>query len=331
MNLIHRWFFLLLHFSGLNRLFFWLNRHRQIILTYHNVIPDALFTESLQMDLSHSASVFNFQIGLLRARFPITTEFGVAGSFMITFDDGFRNNLMTAAPILARHGVKACFFVCINSVFNGKTLLIDRLIMWVSNAPSGSYWIGPLHILLDDTDSRRMAWGQLYHHLLGHYGDFAALIDQMNAQHPFDMLPIPDALCLERFTPMNREQVAELATMGHAIGCHTRDHPILSKLSNDQIETELRACEPYLDDLFNTGLFSYPFGGEQEVSGAAIDACRRSRFSGGVLNTEHPSEVLYDPVYGVPRQSLPNNTNTYELAAKLSGSERFIKRLLRYA
>jgi len=88
---------------GIIRLFHFLNRNRQLGLTYHNVLPDELFDPDLvHLGVSCSLSTFIVQIEALRKRFAVTTEIGKPGTCMITFDDGYRINLL--AP---RHPRKA--------------------------------------------------------------------------------------------------------------------------------------------------------------------------------------------------------------------------------
>ncbi len=129
---------------GIIRLFHFLNRNRQLVLTYHNVLSDELFDPDLvHLGVSCSLSTFIVQIAALRKRFAVTTEIGKPGSCMITFDDGYRNNLM-AAEELARRGMSGVFYVpaC---YFSGERILwVDRLLLWVSYASAGTYTIlGP--------------------------------------------------------------------------------------------------------------------------------------------------------------------------------------------
>src|SRR5206468_10434678 len=46
----------------------------------------------------------------------------------LTFDDGYENNALIAAPILRRHGIPATFFVCRRQTQRGKYLLFTYLI-----------------------------------------------------------------------------------------------------------------------------------------------------------------------------------------------------------
>jgi peptidoglycan/xylan/chitin deacetylase (PgdA/CDA1 family) len=46
----------------------------------------------------------------------LETGVGLAACLAITFDDGYQGNATIAAPILARHGQRACFFVTTNFI-----------------------------------------------------------------------------------------------------------------------------------------------------------------------------------------------------------------------
>ena len=47
-------FYFFMTHLGVIRFFYWLNRRKNVVLTYHNVIPDALFDHSPHLGVSHS-------------------------------------------------------------------------------------------------------------------------------------------------------------------------------------------------------------------------------------------------------------------------------------
>lgn len=86
-------------------------RHDRIIY-YHSVDPDA--------PRSHRPEQFAAQLGWLHAQgyrtvFPwdllVPRRAGEPPRVAITFDDGYRDNLLVAAPLLERYGMLATFFV----------------------------------------------------------------------------------------------------------------------------------------------------------------------------------------------------------------------------
>jgi len=100
-------------------------RPRASVLMYHRVndydgseltTPTAVFAEMLQR-LARECHVIPLS-DLVR-----TLECGGAiepRTVVITFDDGYRDNLKVAAPLLARHGLPATFFIATGHVDSGR-------------------------------------------------------------------------------------------------------------------------------------------------------------------------------------------------------------------
>src|SRR5439155_18588951 len=108
-------------------------------LTYHNVIPDEEFDGILHLGQSHRASVFERHLSIIKSRKALGGEVPGVGGCVITFDDGYRNNHAVARGILGRYGIKACFFVPLQPLREGSTLIIDQVALWFSYVPTGEY------------------------------------------------------------------------------------------------------------------------------------------------------------------------------------------------
>lgn len=78
------------------------------IVHYHFVFDDEL--DSFGRQLVFLAGVFE-PVSLSEAVERLRTGAVQGREVVVTFDDGFRNQLRNAAPLLAEHGIAACFFV----------------------------------------------------------------------------------------------------------------------------------------------------------------------------------------------------------------------------
>lgn len=56
-------------------------------------------------------------------------------SYVITFDDGFKNNLTVASEILDKHNLKATFYLTTNFIENNENSWIDEIEFFVENNP----------------------------------------------------------------------------------------------------------------------------------------------------------------------------------------------------
>jgi len=310
---------------GVIRLFYWLNRHRQCVLAYHNVLPDELFDQNLlHLGVSCSLGTFIVQIESLRNRFEVTTEIGKPGTCMITFDDGYRNNLLAAEELEKRH-LSGLFFIpaC---YFSGETILwMDRLLMWVSYAPAGAYTILGRSIQIDTARSRYTLWDQLYDELLNDYNHKQRLINELDQLIPFDALcaAVDEPMYAQRFVGLNEADLALMKQRGHKLGCHSWRHDIMAKLSVEDLALDFAECGKY-QSRYNTAYFCYPFGGPQEISETVIAKCKQQGWDAGFANYPTDNNNRFE----LGRISLDDLTDKHFIEARLSGFESFLRKHL---
>ena len=122
---LKRLFYYCLELSGCNALFRRRNKGRLKTLMYHSISPDgASFFPN-----ANSATDFERQLRYLKRHYALvglTQDGEITGcradrvNVLLTFDDGFRDNHEVAFPLLARHGVKGCFFLIADCLEQGS-------------------------------------------------------------------------------------------------------------------------------------------------------------------------------------------------------------------
>ena len=327
-HLILKILYFLTYWIGINKLFYFLNRHQQRVLTYHNVLPDEVFDNTLHLGVSHDSNTFDKQISYIVSQLDITTDLGKENSCVITFDDGYRNNFIEAHSILKEYNAKAYFFIPVNMILNNEeTLWIDQILMWISYVPDGLYPLTDLGIVINinDVKSRQQMFSKVWTLLLKNYDKKDILLNEMQNSYAFEMLDIHPDIKKLRFNGLTQDQLFKMKNYGHKIGCHSIHHDILSKLGYADLESDIKESEYYLDSLFNTNIYSYPFGGVNEVSKKVIQQLKKSKFSNAMVNISEP--LFPYNKYAIPRISLPNSSDKYLIDAKLSGFEYFLKYL----
>jgi peptidoglycan/xylan/chitin deacetylase (PgdA/CDA1 family) len=318
----------LLYLSGMVHLAYWLNRHRQVIVTYHNVLPDRMLDDSLHSREAHAESAFARQLEIIRRRFAVTAELDRPGTCLITFDDGYSNNARVAGPLLAQAGLPAYFFVPLETAQAGQPNWVDKFRLWLGAAPSGNYRISGTEIILGDAASRHRAAGALWRLIENDYRVRHAILEDMERSVPFTTLPIDPELRALRYDPMTIDELKRLAGAGHKVGCHSRAHDILSRLSASEIEADFRDCAACRGSLYNTDIYAYPFGGAAHLDERVIAACRRAGFSAAFIYLPSLDGTAFEPGrFAIPRRTLPNTANRFAIEAKLSGAEAFLKRV----
>lgn len=320
----------LLYASGAVHLAYWLHRNRQVIVTYHNVLPDGMLDDSLHSREVHTASAFRKQLAIIRRRFPITTELGRPGTCVITFDDGYANNARVAGPLLSQAGATAYFFVPLETARSGQPNWVDRLRLWLGAAPSGIYTIADAEITLDDAASRHRAAGTLWQIIENDYRARHTVLADMERVVPFTALPIDRERRALRYDAMTPREIQDLAAAGHKIGGHSRAHDILSRLSATELDADFHDCAAARGTLYNTDVYAYPFGGVEHLDERVIAACRRCGFSAAFIYLPTIEGTPFAPgAFTIPRQTLPNAASRFAIEAKLSGAEAWLKRLAR--
>jgi peptidoglycan/xylan/chitin deacetylase (PgdA/CDA1 family) len=310
---------------GITRLLYACNRHRLLILTYHNIIPDEFFDDALHLGVSHRLSEFERQVDLIAERFDVTTDFHSdrSRSCVITFDDGYKNNIV-AAEYLERKGIRGVFFVPVEPAVTGRPLSIDRILQWFSYVPPGVYSVEQHPFEIFET-GRREAFSKFYSWMGQNTRNWDKAPELLDHCYPFTKLKkLPEQYFKLRFQPMSRDELARLRSAGHLVGCHSWNHRPLAMLDDEEMQADFASCAAHRD-LFNVAVYSYPFGGPNEIDRRAIRACKSFGYQSAVTNcaASGPTDRM-----ALPREALPRELSPGMLDAKLSGLEASIKRLL---
>jgi len=313
------------YYSCLLNFFYFLNRKKQVILSYHNIIPDQHFSNLPHLGVSSSTSVFYKQLEIILKRFKTTTTIGIPASCMITFDDGYRNNLKIAASVFKQKGIQGVFFVPACYFNEENKLWVDRILMWVSYVPKGTYNILGNSFLIDSLQSRHELWQNIYKQLMKNYSLVNSLYDSLIIQCSFAKIKSkvdPDLYDL-RFEGLSIKELTEMKDMGQLLACHSFKHDVLSKLNRIDLENDFNACDDFRH-MYNSNYYAYPFGGNTEVSADVISMCKKYGYSAAFSNFDSNT----NNTHYIGRISLDNLNNKYHIEAKLSGFEKFLKLFL---
>ena len=99
------------YWTGVDALFYRLNRKAKRIVTFHNVLPDRLWRDNLANGVSNSLKDFETIIARCAKRFRFSTDLLDAKTLTVTFDDGYHNQFAFAFKSLREKGIPACVFV----------------------------------------------------------------------------------------------------------------------------------------------------------------------------------------------------------------------------
>jgi peptidoglycan/xylan/chitin deacetylase (PgdA/CDA1 family) len=202
---------------------------------------------------------------------------------VLTFDDGLRNNVDIAFPILARLGLPATFFVCPGLIERGQWLwnheARQRLLRLPSLAELSRETGGPAEVEAFvewmkslDLASRNKVEGLVCAATPG----FAPTAEE---KHDFDLA--------------GWEELRRLDPRIVTIGSHTLSHPILTSLKAQEVEVEVAQSRRLLETRLRrtVDLFAYPNGDLNTV----VHECVRRHYRAAVSVEEGWVGALCDP------------------------------------
>lgn len=324
--------------AGILRLFQHVHRHRIIIWMVHGVMDERdhsswkplrpqLSREKLDEYLRVLSKKYRFislkdAMEMLRGRKPIQPY-----SMVLTFDDGYRNNVTNALPILGRHRAPATFFVPTGFLNDPRPFWCDRLDYALQHAHvSGrEVRVGSLAVCLDGSsrealrDSflqfRRAAKKQDLpdHEFLR---DMEQLASQLEAEAGHALADIQDDDTWSAV--MTWEQVEELAGDENVtFGSHTADHIRLGLVGAEAARAQLIRSKQDIER--HTGkpctCLAYPNG---SYSPQVIEWARETGYDCGVT-TEKGLNRLGDNCLALRRIHLPLSVCASELLAIACG------------
>lgn len=292
--------------AGLYAVRRYLTRQALRVVTYHGV--DSYTDPVANLDrLQADPGVFARQLDALAGAFRVVDLGEAVQCFVrdgtwpdralaITFDDGYRNNLEVAAPILSAKGLPATFFVTAGFVEERCTPWWYDLREFLAHSAQASGQARAQAIRLE-AELRPMADGRR-ESVLSDLG----VVRGASKAYPF----------------MTRDECRQLIAMGFDVQPHGDTHVSLGAESNDRVAQEIRASVAFVRDVGGKpwGL-AYPYGHRPSNLAAAVEVMRSEGLLAGLttetgVNSRRVNPWLlrrfdlhggYDPLAAVARVS----------------------------
>jgi peptidoglycan/xylan/chitin deacetylase (PgdA/CDA1 family) len=265
--------------TGLYERFRRRNRDKAVVLTYHGVVPHVPENQdAFEYRNFVTTDQFEEQIKfLLRYYRPLkvadfyTPGAQIDGGFLITFDDGFRNNYQYAAPILQKYGIEGCFYITTGLIGTRQFLWTEEITRLITHTK-----VEQFELTLDE---HRIFKLNSHHDRLNASITIRRYLKTSPKQFReqcMEMLrqALADANCEmtdeeeERYLFMTWDEVKGMIEMGQHIGSHTHTHPMLNTLTKEESRYELEISKRLIEE--NTGVpcttFTYPNGEKENFS-----------------------------------------------------------------
>lgn len=277
------------------------------IVTYHGV--DGRHDPVVNFDrLQTDPAWFERQLVALARRFRIVSLRAAVLKFMadsqwperalaITFDDGYLNNLEVAAPVLARLGLPATFFVTAGFI-DGR---------------AKPWWYalrGHLARRAGSNEAQKIA---------GAVRLEAKLRPLSEAERAREMASLGvDADAALPYPFMTREDCRALIAMGFDVQCHGDTHASLYGESSERVTDEIRLSAAFITQLGHTPwALAYPYGHEpRDAAHAAMVMRAHGLFA--ALTTREQANGRDASLWSLGRFDLHGGYSVAGAVAKLS-------------
>ena len=352
-------FYQLLSVLGICRIGRFVHRRQALILTYHGVARNGrnLYTNRNCVEMA----MFDRQMAYMARHYNVVPLSELVGRFnagkqlppytaAITFDDGFRNNLAVALPILQKYHLPATIFLATSFISSDElglwTECIDSLIHRTS--------VQNIRLTLDGVKKsfplrsaadREIASDQVrafLKTLAATQRKFALkeLEEQLeektdrpqsggdNGSEPSEIHEQSTAEKEERYAFLSWQQVQMMARGSITFGSHTHTHAILAPLSEPDLNFELTESRRLIEQNLGASctLFSYPNGAKRDFGRREEELLGSLGYVAAVSQIDGFNDASTN-IMALRRINIPRDDSLSFFIAKVSGVWSVLKRL----
>lgn len=319
--------------SGASALLRYRLRRHLLVLCYHGVV-EAVAADRFGYGNTVSIAEFRQHLQFLAKHFrPVSIADVIADregrralperAALVTFDDGYRNNLVCAAPVLLETGVPCAFFVTTSYAGSRNVLWTDDLIGRILAFPGteielpGQEGLQPIP---SGVDARRAFAVQIKERCKRL--DWAMVQPWLEALRSLSPAAPSNA---ELYDFMSWDEVRALNKAGFDIGSHTVNHPILTRIPADTLARELTESKASIERELQVPCESiaYPNGGAADVSAAVFAAARAAGYRVGFTVAERHSPPGEDPL-SISRLCIQGHLPMDAFTYRVNGLQRLL-------
>jgi peptidoglycan/xylan/chitin deacetylase (PgdA/CDA1 family) len=306
------------------------------VVNYHRIDdPNRKDFDSFKPNISATPDDFDRQLDYLAKWFNVVALHDVVEwldggqdlppyAALITFDDGYRDNYTAAYPILRKHNFPALIFLATGCIGTGIPFYLDIAAYCFSHTQSD-------HLVFPD--GREEHWSDLgqRERVSRNWIELMKTVPQAEKEAYVQRLPeslgvsIPEDFFQKLM--MNWDEVREMRRGEIEFGAHTMHHPILTRISLDEVRTEVEGSKSRIEKELGEPVFSfaYPNGRLSDLNDHIEKIVADSGIKAAFTLLNGPSlqrEVKRNP-YAIRRIFISHKRTFSEYTALLSPVNRY--------
>ncbi len=247
-----------------------------------------------------------------------------AGSLVVSFDDGYRDNLINAYPILSEYGIPFSVFVTTDYLGNQAIAWWERVRQAIADTRE------PVTLDLDSltgtydlarTREKNRLYAALRRLFLARPQQQQIVLDHLQERLPGWPREPQSAvfLSIEELRKLAESPLVE-------VGSHSLSHPSLPRLEPDAMLREVRDSRRTLEEELGGTVdsFAYPYGERADFSVEVARAVRESGYRCALTGV--PGTVRHgDDIFQLNRISIGGRDNWPRFLGKLSGVTQHLR------
>jgi peptidoglycan/xylan/chitin deacetylase (PgdA/CDA1 family) len=230
----------------------------------------------------------------------------------ITFDDGYIDNYTNALPILKKYGLPATIFIATDYLDGG--MMWNDVIFEAIRRFGGPFTLKSLGVngenCSNDEEKLMLLQNIIPKIKYMEPGKRAETVGKIEETTGYQRQPMM----------MGVDQIQELLDNGVTIGAHTKSHPILRNLTDQEAQNEIAESREILQKLIGSevSLFAYPNGRPgEDYSDRDVEIVKKLGFRAAV-STRKAIATSRDNLFELPRFTpWDNNINKFMLRGML--------------
>jgi peptidoglycan/xylan/chitin deacetylase (PgdA/CDA1 family) len=305
------------------------------VLNYHRIadITNAGF-DTFKPNVSATPEAFAGQMNYVKAHYSVVDNNRVLkwlrgeielppNPALITFDDGYFDNMSNAYPILKDRGLSATIFLASAYMGSKKFFLWDLAAYCFYHTKRDS-------VLMPSGDHQGWVDMKSLDKVVNKWVGFVKYFNESKKWECVEKLSIDlDVAIPENVFAglyLSWDQVRELRGDIIEFGAHTVSHPILSKISIQEAENELVESKKHIEHEIGTAVrtFAYPNGGRSDFSPEVVELVKKTGYE--MAFSLMPGPASYKEIkrdrFTIRRIFIGNSDTLPRFAVKLIGGEK---------